>query len=49
VRCFAPYRPSRDVDFGIDKPANLDDLVGQLGRHGPVEIQERSADTVHLS
>ena len=49
VRCFAPYRPSRDVDFGIDKPANLDDLVEQLGRHGPVEVQERSADTVHLS
>ena len=48
VRCFAPYRPSRDVDFGIDKPANLDDLVEQLRRHGPVEIQERSADTVHL-
>ena len=48
VRCFAPYRPSRDVDFGIDKPANLDDLVEQLGRHGPVEVQERSADTVHL-
>ena len=27
VRCLAPYRPSRDVDFGIDKPANLDDMV----------------------
>ena len=36
------------MDFGIDKPANLDDLVEQLGRHGPVEVQERSADTVHL-
>jgi hypothetical protein len=48
VRCFAPYRPSRDVDFGIDRPANLDELVDQLGRHGPVEIQERSSDTVHL-
>jgi hypothetical protein len=48
VRCSAPYRPSRDVDFGIDQPANLDDLVEQLRRHGPVEIQERSADTVHL-
>jgi hypothetical protein len=48
VRCFAPYRPSRDVDFGIDEPANLDDLVDQLGRQGRVEIQERSRDTVHL-
>lgn len=48
VRCFAPYRPSRDIDFGVDRPANLDDLVEQLGRHGAVEVQERSADTVHL-
>ena len=48
VRCFAPYRPSRDVDFGIDKPANLDDMVDQLSRKGRVEIQERGRDTVHL-
>lgn len=48
VRCFAPYRPSRDVDFGIDSPVNLNDLVEQLGRKGRVEIQERSRDTVHL-
>ena len=48
VRCFAPYRPSRDVDFGIDKPANLDDMVDQLSRKGRVEIQERTRDTVHL-
>lgn len=48
VRCFAPYRPSRDVDFGIDKPANLDDMVAQLSRKGRVEIQERTRDTVHL-
>jgi hypothetical protein len=48
VRCFAPYRPSRDVDFGIVTPANLDDLLHQLSRQGKLEIQERSADTVHL-
>ena len=48
VRCFAPYRPSRDVDFGIDSPVNLNDLVDQLKRQGPTEIQERSRDTVHL-
>ena len=48
VRCFAPYRPSRDVDFGIDSPANLNELVEQLGRRGRVEIQERSRDTVYL-
>jgi hypothetical protein len=48
VRCFAPYRPSRDVDFGLDHAANLDDLVNQLSRQGRVEIQERSGNTVHL-
>lgn len=48
VRCFAPYRPSRDVDFGVDSAANLDDLVEQLRQRGPVEIQERAPDTVHL-
>lgn len=48
VRCFAPYRPSRDVDFGVDSPVNLDDLVEQLRRRGDVEIQERTRDTVHL-
>jgi len=48
VRCFAPYRPSRDVDFGVDSPGNLHELVEQLRRHGPVEILERSDDTVHL-
>jgi hypothetical protein len=48
VRCFTPYRPSRDVDFGIEQAANLDDLLRQLGRQGEIEIQERSRDTVHL-
>jgi hypothetical protein len=48
VRCFAPYRPSRDVDFGIDSAANLNDLVDQLSRQGEVAIQERSEHTVHL-
>jgi len=48
VRCFAPYRPSRDVDFGIDNAENLEDLVRQLRRRGDVELQEQSADTVHL-
>ena len=48
VRCFCPYRPSRDVDFGVRDAAGLDDLVAQLGRTGNVELAERSADTVHL-
>ncbi len=48
VRCFAPYRPSRDVDFGIGSSPNMQELVDELGRRGQVEIQERSRDTVHL-
>jgi hypothetical protein len=48
VRCFAPYRPSRDVDFGLDSPGNLNDLVSQLTASGSVEIQEHGPDTVHL-
>ncbi len=48
VRCFCPYRPSRDVDFGVTSLGDLDDLVQQLQRRGRVEIAERSVDTVHL-
>ena len=48
MRCFCPYRPSRDVDFGVTSAADLEDLVRQLERRGRVEMLERSADTVHL-
>jgi hypothetical protein len=48
VRCFAPYRPSRDVDFGVGAPRSLDELLAELGRTGTVEIIERAAATVHL-
>lgn len=48
VRCFAPYRPSLDVDFGVDGPEALAEMVDQLGRRGRLEILERSDDTVHL-
>ncbi len=48
VRCFCPYRPSRDVDFGVGDVASLDDLVAQLHLTGEVEVTERSSDTVHL-
>jgi predicted nucleotidyltransferase component of viral defense system len=48
MRCFCPYRPSRDVDFGVTNAKDLDDLVRQLERRGRVEIAERSEDTVHL-
>lgn len=48
MRCFLPYRPSRDVDFGVRSARDLDDLVRQLERRGRVEILDRGADTVHL-
>ncbi len=48
VRCLCPYRPSRDVDFGVRSAANLDDLLRRLRRRGKVEIAERGKDTVHL-
>ena len=48
VRCFCPYRPSRDVDFGVTRAEDLDDLVRQLERRGRVELRERTHDTVHL-
>jgi hypothetical protein len=48
VRCFAPYRPSEDVDFGVSSASDLDDLIQQLRRRGEVELQERHDGTVHL-
>jgi hypothetical protein len=48
VRCFCPYRPSRDVDFGVTDAAGLDDLIAQLARRGEVELDERSESTAHL-
>jgi len=48
VRCFCPYRPTRDVDFGVALPANLAALVEALSRRGKVEILERGEATVHL-
>lgn len=48
MRCFCPYRPSRDVDFGVTSALDLDDLVSQLQRRGRVEITGRTNDTVNL-
>ncbi len=48
MRCFCPYRPSRDVDFGVTSAAELDDLVHRLEGRGHVDIVERTTDTVHL-
>ncbi len=48
VRCLKPYRPSRDVDFGVSTQGELDDLLAHLQRSGTVEISERAPGTVHL-
>ncbi len=48
VRCLCPYRPSRDVDFGVRQARDLRDLLAQLKRSGETEVLERTADTVHL-
>jgi hypothetical protein len=48
VRCFCPYRPSRDVDFGVRQPRDLSDLLEQLERAGEVDLLEKSDDTIHL-
>ncbi|MBN1960799.1 MAG: nucleotidyl transferase AbiEii/AbiGii toxin family protein [Deltaproteobacteria bacterium] len=48
VRCLCPYRPSRDVDFGVENVKNLDALMAVLQQRGTTEILERSNDTVHL-
>ena len=48
VRCFSPYRPSHDVDFGVLSTKGLDDLLSALQTSGPTEVLERTADTAHL-
>lgn len=48
VRCFCPYRPSRDVDFGVRAPTDLEALLEQLRGSGQVEVLEQSQGTVHL-
>lgn len=48
VRCLCPYRPTRDVDFGVGEAASVGALVAELERSGEVELLERSDDTVHL-
>lgn len=48
VRCLCPYRPTRDVDFGVGEARSLGELVEALRRSGQVEVLERDDDTVHL-
>jgi hypothetical protein len=48
VRCLCPYRPSRDVDFGVDGARDLRGLLEQLARSGTLEVIERTRDTTEL-
>lgn len=48
IRCLCPYRPTRDVDFGVREATSLDELLEELSRSGEVEVLERGDDTVHL-
>ncbi len=48
VRCFCPYRPSKDVDFGVVDATDSDQLLAHLRSRGRVELLERGEDTVHL-
>jgi len=49
VRCFCPYRPSRDVDFGVVCAKDAKELVEHLRERGEVRVLERSEDTIHLT
>jgi Nucleotidyl transferase AbiEii toxin, Type IV TA system len=49
VRCFVPYRPSRDADFGVVSAKDLKTFVNHLQTRGKVELIENSRDTVHLN
>ena len=48
VRCLCPYRPTRDVDFGLRDRRSLEEFIGRLEEAGRVEILERGDDSVHL-
>jgi len=48
VRCLCPYRPSRDVDFGVGDARSMEDLLAALTLLGTVETIEASSDTVHI-
>lgn len=49
VRCFVPYRPSRDADFGVVTAKELVTFVKHLEARGKVALIETSKDTVHLN
>lgn len=47
VRCFCPYRPSNDVDFGVENAKDLKALLRRLAKQGELVVLERSEGTVH--
>ena len=48
VRCFRPYRPSRDVDIGVRSAKDAARILGVLRRRAKVSVVERAKDTIHL-
>jgi len=48
VRCLCPYRPSRDVDLGVEAPDDLEALFARLRERGEVEVLERAEGTLHM-
>ncbi len=48
VRCFCPYRPSLDVDFGVRQATDLDGLLAELAAAGDLEPLEKTEDTAHV-
>lgn len=48
VRCLLPYRPTRDVDFGVRDERSAEALIGALRRSGVTEVLERGPGTTHL-
>ena len=48
VRCLCPYRPSRDVDFGVVSVNSARELLKHLRSKGHVELLERGEGTTHL-
>lgn len=47
VRCFKPYRPTRDVDIGVANTADFKKVSAALRRAGAKAI-ESAADSVHF-
>jgi len=49
VRCICPYRPSRDVDFGVLTAKDAKSLLDRLRMKGNVEIFEQGKNEAHFS